>query len=62
MISPASICRSCKGTNLTFDFDKAIYTCDCCGTMYHRVLGQMVDGVRIHWLGAEFSPTLREEQ
>ncbi len=53
IISPASICRNCKGTRLTYDFDKAIYICDCCGTMYYRVLGKMIEGVRVHWLGDE---------
>ena len=54
MISPASICRNCKGTNLTYDLDKAIYICDCCKTKYLRVLGKIVEpGVRVHWLGDE---------
>ena len=53
MISPANMCRNCHGTELTYDFDKAIYTCDCCKTKYLRVLGKMVEGVRVHWLGDE---------
>ena len=54
------MCRSCKGTNLTYDFDKAIYTCDLCGTMYQRVLGKKIEGVRVHWLGNEISWTSNE--
>ncbi len=53
IVSPANMCRNCRGTNLTYDFDKAIYTCDCCKTEYARVLGKMVDGVRVHWLGVK---------
>ena len=51
--SPIGMCRNCRGTRLTYDFDKAIYICDNCGTKYHRVLGKMVEGVRVHWLGDE---------
>jgi len=53
MVSPANMCRSCKWTKLTYDFDKAIYICDCCGTKYVRVLGKKIEGVRVHWLGDE---------
>ena len=53
IVSPANMCRSCKGTSLTYDYDTAVYTCDCCKTKYVRVIGKMVDGVRVHWLGDE---------
>ena len=53
MISPPNMCRNCKGTELTYDFDKAIYTCDFCGTKYIREYVKTIEGVRIYWLGDE---------
>ena len=53
IVSPANMCRNCKGTSLTYNYDTAVYTCDCCKTRYARVLGKIVNGVRVHWLGVK---------
>ena len=51
--SHPNTCRNCMRTGLSYDIDTAVYTCGSCGIKYKRVLGQIVKGVRVYWLGKE---------